>query len=100
MSGRGDIGPARILPGHGPVVEDGVGKLDEYIQHRRDRERQVVDALEAGLSTIPDMVKRIYAEVPEALHPMAERSVLAHLEMLEAEGRVTRSDDIWTLATQ
>jgi hypothetical protein len=36
------------------------------------------------------MVKRIYADVPEALHPMAERSVLAHLEVLEADERVER----------
>jgi hypothetical protein len=44
------------------------------------------------------MVKRIYAEVPEVLHPMAERSVLAHLEMLEADGKARRSDDVWELA--
>jgi ribonuclease/clavin/mitogillin len=84
-----------IYPGHGPVIEDGPAKLDEYIAHRRDRERQVVEAIEAGLTEIPAMVKRIYAEVPEALHPMAERSVLAHLEVLEADGRVKRSGDSW-----
>ncbi len=74
-------------------MEDGKAKLDEYISHRRDRERQVVDAMRSGLHEIPAMVKRIYSEVPEALHPMAERSVLAHLEMLEAEGKVDRTDD-------
>lgn len=89
---------ARIYPGHGPVIEDGPAKLDEYITHRRDRERQVVDALAAGATEIPAMVKRIYADVPEVLHPMAERSVLAHLEMLEADGRVVRADDRWSLA--
>ncbi len=89
--------PSRIHPGHGPVVEDGKTKLDEYISHRRDRERQVLDALRAGLHEIPAMVKQIYAEVPKALHPMAERSVLAHLEMLEADGKVTRTDDHWEL---
>jgi glyoxylase-like metal-dependent hydrolase (beta-lactamase superfamily II)/8-oxo-dGTP pyrophosphatase MutT (NUDIX family) len=89
--------PERIYPAHGPVVEDGKAKLDEYIAHRRQREAQVVDALQAGLSDIPAIVKRIYADVPEALHPMAERSVLAHLEMLEADGRVKRDADNWTL---
>jgi glyoxylase-like metal-dependent hydrolase (beta-lactamase superfamily II)/8-oxo-dGTP pyrophosphatase MutT (NUDIX family) len=91
-----DLG--RIYPGHGPVVEDGPAKLDEYIAHRRDREQQVVDALEAGLTEVPAMVKRIYAEVPEALHPMAERSLLAHLEMLEADQRVVRDGDHWRLS--
>ncbi|MEX0874898.1 MAG: MBL fold metallo-hydrolase [Actinomycetota bacterium] len=87
--------PKRIYPGHGPVIEDGTAKLDEYIAHRRDRERQVVEAMRAGLTDIPAMVKRIYAEVPKVLHPMAERSVLAHLEMLEADGKAKRSDDVW-----
>jgi glyoxylase-like metal-dependent hydrolase (beta-lactamase superfamily II)/8-oxo-dGTP pyrophosphatase MutT (NUDIX family) len=90
-----DLGP--IYPGHGPVVDDGHKKLTEYIDHRRDRERQVVDALVAGDTEIKQMVKRIYAEVPEALHPMAERSVLAHLELLERDGRAARDGDAWTL---
>jgi hydroxyacylglutathione hydrolase len=89
------VGADRIYPGHGPVVEDPGAKLDEYIAHRRDRERQVVEALEAGITELPKMVERIYAEVPKVLHPMAERSLLAHLEMLEAEGRVARNGDEW-----
>jgi len=89
------LGAERIYPAHGPVIDDPKAKLDEYIAHRRDRERQVVDALEAGLTELPKMVERIYAEVPKALHPMAERSLLAHLEMLEAQGRVVRKDDTW-----
>jgi glyoxylase-like metal-dependent hydrolase (beta-lactamase superfamily II)/8-oxo-dGTP pyrophosphatase MutT (NUDIX family) len=91
----GDFDIERIYPGHGPVVEDGRAKLAEYIAHRREREVQVIDALGAGLDEIPAMVKRIYAEVPEVLHPMAERSVLAHLEMLEANSRVVRDGDRW-----
>ena len=88
----------RIFPAHGPVIEDPAGKLDEYIAHRRDRERQVLEALEAGVGELPKMVERIYTEVPKALHPMAERSLLAHLEMLEAQERVTRDGDNWRLA--
>lgn len=88
----------RIYPGHGPVIEEGTAKLTEYIDHRRDRERQVVDAMRSGDTEIAAMVKRIYADVPEALHPMAERSVLAHLEVLETDGRVRRANDTrWEL---
>lgn len=90
-----DLG--RIYPAHGPVIVDGPAKVAEYIAHRRDRERQIVEALEAGLAEVGQMVARIYAEVPKALHPMAERSVLAHLEMLEAEGRARRSGESWAL---
>lgn len=88
----------RIYPGHGPRIDDGPAKLAEYIAHRRDRERQVIEAMRAGDTTISAMVARIYSEVPKALHPMAERSVLAHLEMLEAGGRVNRDGDTWTPA--
>ena len=89
--------PVRLYPGHGPVVEDGVAKLDDYIAHRLDRERQVIAALADGLDEIPRMVARIYADVPEPLHVVAQRSVLAHLEMLEAEGRVCRDGERWEL---
>jgi glyoxylase-like metal-dependent hydrolase (beta-lactamase superfamily II) len=92
-----ELEPARIYPGHGQVIEDAPAKIEEYIEHRLERERQVVEALESGLEEVPAMVKRIYAEVPEVLHPMAERSVLAHLEMLEAEDRVSRDGDAWRL---
>jgi glyoxylase-like metal-dependent hydrolase (beta-lactamase superfamily II)/8-oxo-dGTP pyrophosphatase MutT (NUDIX family) len=90
-----DVG--KIYPAHGPVVDDGKAKLDEYIEHRLARERQVVDALENGLHEIPTMVAHIYVDVPQALHVMAQRSVLAHLEMLEAEGRVSRDGEHWEL---
>ncbi|MCA1831119.1 MAG: MBL fold metallo-hydrolase, partial [Actinobacteria bacterium] len=93
-----ELEPQRIYPAHGPVIEDGCAKLDEYIAHRRDRERQVIDALDAGMHTIPTMVAHIYKDVPEALHVVAQRSVLAHLEKLETDGRVRRSgDDDWEL---
>lgn len=94
-----ETGVGRIYPGHGPVIDDGEAKLREYVAHRRDRERQVLDALESGLETIPEMVKRIYADIDEALHPMAEMSVRAHLDMLEGEGRVDRRDDRWILSS-
>ena len=83
-----DLGPRTIYPGHGPVVEDAVGKLDEYLAHREERERQVVDALAAGDETIDAMVARIYADHPRDVWPLAGRSVLAHLIKLESEGRV------------
>jgi glyoxylase-like metal-dependent hydrolase (beta-lactamase superfamily II) len=78
----------RIYPAHGPVIEDGPGKIREYIEHRMMRERQIVSALEDGLETIPAMVERIYADVEERLHRVAAQSVESHLRKLEREGRV------------
>lgn len=78
----------RIYPAHGPVIEDGPGRIQEYIDHRLMRERQILEALGDGIATIPLMVERIYAEVPKALHPMAAMSVESHLKKLAREGRV------------
>jgi endoribonuclease LACTB2 len=79
----------RIYPAHGPVIEDGPAKIQEYIDHRRLRERQILEALGGGARTIPAMVKVIYADVPEKLHAMAGQSVHSHLKKLLKEGRVS-----------
>lgn len=83
--------PARLLlGGHGPVIYDPRAKLEEYIDHRLARERQVLDGLRRGLTRIPDLVREIYRDVPPVLHVVAERTVLAHLLKLESEGRASR----------
>jgi glyoxylase-like metal-dependent hydrolase (beta-lactamase superfamily II) len=82
------LGVRRIYPAHGPVIEDGPGKIAEYIEHRLLRERQILDALGGGARTIPALVKVIYADVPEKLHAMAGQSVHSHLKKLAKEGRV------------
>jgi len=81
----------RIYPAHGPVIEDAPAKIQEYIDHRMLRERQILAALGDGLTTIPAMVERIYAEVPKALHAMAAMSVESHLKKLKREGRVSET---------
>ena len=78
----------RIYPAHGPVIEDGPGRIREYIHHRHMREGQILDALEAGLHTIPEMVKQIYVDVSPSLHGAAAQSVESHLRKLQREGRV------------
>lgn len=80
-----------LMPGHGPVIADARSRIEEYIAHRRSREEQIVNAVASGSSAIPQIVKAVYTDVPEAMHQLAELSVLAHLEKLEGEGRVTRA---------
>jgi len=82
------LGVTRIYPAHGPVIEDAQGRIAEYIEHRLLRERQILDALDEGLDTIPAIVTRVYADVPEKLHPVAAQSVDSHLRKLAREGRV------------
>jgi glyoxylase-like metal-dependent hydrolase (beta-lactamase superfamily II) len=78
----------RLYPGHGPLVPDAGAKIDEYLDHRRQRERQVLAALAAGDRTPAEVVARVYADVDPALHPAAELSVRAHLVKLVREDRV------------
>jgi glyoxylase-like metal-dependent hydrolase (beta-lactamase superfamily II) len=78
----------RIYPAHGPVIEDGPGRIAEYIEHRLMRERQILTAVGDGRATIPEMVAHIYADVSPKLHAAAASSVESHLRKLQREGRV------------
>jgi glyoxylase-like metal-dependent hydrolase (beta-lactamase superfamily II) len=95
-----ELGPRTLYPGHGPVVLDAGAKLQEYIDHRADRERQILEGLRSGPRRIPDIVVEVYAQYPPEVHELAGRSVLAHLLKLESEGRVFRdasgSDEVWS----
>jgi hydroxyacylglutathione hydrolase len=57
----------------------------------------VLDALGAGLTKIPDMVKRIYVDVPEFLHAAAGNSVQSHLLKLKKEGVAKNDGEEWAL---
>lgn len=76
------LAPRRLLPAHGPVVEDPAGLLDEYVAHRADRERQIVAALKEGCTSVEDLVARIYPDLSPALRGAAEETVRAHLAKL------------------
>jgi glyoxylase-like metal-dependent hydrolase (beta-lactamase superfamily II) len=86
-----DLHPRILYPGHGPVVLDAASKLQEYLDHRADREAQVLGSIATAPRTIMEMVREIYSEYPPEVHPLAARSVLAHLLKLQGEGRVSRS---------
>ncbi len=98
-----DLGARSIYPGHGPVVLHARDKLVEYVAHRDEREAQIVSGLAEGPLTIAEMVEVIYSDHPKEVHPLAARSVLAHLEKLAHEGRAERTgkadDGAWTAST-
>jgi glyoxylase-like metal-dependent hydrolase (beta-lactamase superfamily II) len=77
-----------IFGGHGEPVREPAAKLLEYIEHRRARERQILDALESGKKTVSDLVESIYAHTDRALWPAALQQVMAYLDALEREGRI------------
>jgi len=92
------LAPARLLPAHGPAIDDPAAVIEQYLAHRQQREQQVLEALDAGRGTIEAIVQQLYPSLAAVLVPMARESVLAHLKKLEREGRAARSGDEWELA--
>jgi len=87
--------PARLLPAHGPIIDDPERVLRQYIAHRLQREKQVLDALQAGDRTAAAIVARVYRGLSEPLRVLAEEGVVAHLVKLEREGRARRDGNRW-----
>ena len=81
-------GLKRLHPGHGPDMEDPDAVIDWYVAHRRQRHEQVFEAVEGGCFTANEIVQAVYTDVDPSLHPLAEQSVLAHLTLLNEEGRI------------
>ncbi len=79
----------RLLPTHGAPVENPAARLAELAAHRRDRETQILAALAAGASTLPEIVATVYRDTPPHLHPAATRNALAHLIDLEERTRIS-----------
>jgi glyoxylase-like metal-dependent hydrolase (beta-lactamase superfamily II) len=89
--------PRRIFPAHGPTREDAVSLIDEYITHRLERERQVIDAIRAGAQTVADMRRAIYPDLDPRLEGASEVQLAAHLIKLADEGVVEALDGAYRI---
>jgi len=90
---------ALMLPGHGPVVHDVARKLQEIIDHRHEREKQILKLIAEDKRTPKAMLSAIYPELDRRVVPSALRQIEAHLAKLLAEGRVQRTEEgEWLLA--
>lgn len=90
----------RAYPGHGAVIESGKAKVKEYIAHRAQREKQVLDVLDSEADkqwSSMDIVKVVYKDVPEALHLPAEGGVRQVLKKLEDDGKVGEDNGRWKI---
>jgi ribonuclease/clavin/mitogillin len=83
----------RAYPGHGAAIEDGKGRIDEYVEHRKQREGEILQALREvkGDATPLELVKVVYKDVPENLHEPAAKGAVQVLRKLEGEGKVAQS---------
>lgn len=88
------IDPDVICPGHGPYVGNPRAKLDEYLEHRLERERLLLAALDAGARTEDELLDRAWSDAPSELRPAAALTLHAHLAKLGAEGRLPACVDV------
>ena len=82
-----DLDLAVLCPGHGPPIWDVRAKLDGYLEHRLERERRLLAALERGLRSEDELLDAAWDDAPPELRPFAAVSLRAHLEKLRADGR-------------
>lgn len=76
----------RFLCGsHGAAIYDAKAKIESYIDHRRERERQILNAIKNGANDVTEITAKVYADIAPDLLRLAELSVQAHLEKIEAD---------------
>ncbi|WP_254767253.1 MBL fold metallo-hydrolase [Salinilacihabitans rarus] len=80
--------PPRLLPGHGPVVDDPRATLERLIAHRLERERRVLAAVDAGARHLDEVLDAAYGKDLTGVADLARATVVAHLEKLAVEGRL------------
>ena len=85
-----------LAPGHGDVINDPIRAIDWIIDHRLEREAKVLAAIKdnPGLTT-RELVPHVYTDIDPKLHSLAERSLLAHVLKMEADGTATQLDEQW-----
>jgi len=79
-----------LCPGHGPPVRDVARKLQELIDHRQERERQILSAVGQGRGRLEAMLAELYPELDRPLVGMARGQLVAHLAKLQSEGKIAR----------
>jgi hypothetical protein len=70
------------------LVDDPAAKLDEYMNHRLDRERRLLAALAAGKRWVDELLDEVWDDAPAVLRPAAAITLAAHLDKLADEGRL------------
>jgi glyoxylase-like metal-dependent hydrolase (beta-lactamase superfamily II) len=86
-------GLEKLHPGHGDSMDDPDVVIDWYLAHRQQRHEEIFDAISSGADNVADVVESVYADVERSLHPLAARSVEAHITLLIDQERITLQGD-------
>ena len=87
--------PERLLPGHGPIIDNPDAIIDGYVRHRAQRDHQILSVLKSGASVPEEIAPKIYGALAPELTIAAAETVLAHLIKLAREGRAAERDGRW-----
>lgn len=77
-----------LCPGHGPPIWTPRERIAQYIEHRLERERLLVAALDGGCRSTEELLDAAWFDVPDQLRPLATVTLAAHLDKLAEEGRL------------
>lgn len=88
-----ELDVSRIEPGHGSAIDDAGSAISSYIDHRLERERQLLAAIQAGIVTVGDLVDAVYVGIPGGLRDAAAHQVGVQLTKLSRDGAVWFVDD-------
>jgi glyoxylase-like metal-dependent hydrolase (beta-lactamase superfamily II) len=86
-------GLERLHPGHGEDMDNPDEVIDWYIAHRLQRHQQIYEAITSGAETVAEIVQVVYVDVDASLHPLAARSVTAHITLLRDQERIALQGD-------
>lgn len=74
-----------ILPAHGHVLGEARAAIAQLKGHRLAREAKVIAAMQQlPEGTVEQWVELAYADVPPRMWPLAQRSLIAHVERIRA----------------
>ena len=76
-----------LFPAHGPAMANAKGRIQQYLDHRLERERKILKAWMGGVREVEEIVREVYTDVDAVMYGLAARSVTAHLEKLREEGK-------------
>jgi glyoxylase-like metal-dependent hydrolase (beta-lactamase superfamily II) len=85
--------PARILPGHGEIVDDPARLIDRFRGHHQRRAGQVRDALASGATCAHDIARALFPRLDGVRVAQAMTEVIGHLDVLEAAGSLRCDGD-------
>lgn len=91
------LAPIRIYPGHGPMVDDAMKIIDQYIWHRKEREREIMSLITESPMDSQSIVSKIYKDYPQSVQNAALKSTILHLEKLLLEGCIVLEEGKYQL---